>query len=359
MFKPDTSDFIRKYGEWFAHSVILVFVLAERWLNHYRPLEEHLAYGVYQTLFLLVTLVVPFYINTYLLIPGYFNRRHWRRYLLLLMLMILCSYIVRGMLAVALFEVRGQEYILWKEFLHWAFKDFDRFNFDRFIFGPTAWILWLSFSYRLVRDWITHEQVKATLLAEKTALELAFIKAQVNPHFLFNTLNTIYATALTENAPKTAEGVARISSLMRYSLHDAQENDVLLMKEFSYIEEYVSLQRMRIGVNNSVDFEMTVADDTPDSVRIAPMMIIPLIENAFKHGLSSIGESYIKIRITVIDRHLCVLVQNKSHTGSASECGGVGLLNLRKRLAHLYPDKHDLSIDNNGNKFSVTLKIKL
>lgn len=188
--------------------------------------------------------------------------------------------------------------------------------------------------------------------------EMGTLKNQINPHFLFNTLNNIYAFAIREKAPTTASSILKLSGMMRYVVTETEREFVSLEKEIAYTNDYIDLQKMRL--TNSINLSYTVSGNLTDQ-KIAPMILMPFIENAFKHGVNPDQESYINIRVDILKNQLELIVENQHvktiqalHTQS-----GVGIENTKSRLELLYPRKYFLSINNGENHYSVKLNITL
>ena len=192
---------------------------------------------------------------------------------------------------------------------------------------------------------------------EKLSTELSYLKLQVNPHFLFNTLNSIYSLAL-EKSDNTAAAVVKLSAMMRYVLTDADKEMVTLDKDITYITSFVDLQHIRFG--ESLPLTFTVTGDT-NGKKIAPLMLIPFIENAFKHGINAEEQTAITIHISVTESELHLFVQNNkvSVQLTEDEKTGVGIMNAKNRLTLLYPGKHNLLITDSDDTFTVSLKIDL
>ncbi len=191
---------------------------------------------------------------------------------------------------------------------------------------------------------------------QKLEAEVSYLKAQINPHFLFNTLNNIYALAL-KKSDTTADAVLKLSGMMRYMVTEINSDKVLLQKEIDYIEDYISLQKLRLNTCN--DFVFKVLGNTQQQ-QIAPMILINFIENAFKYGVSSHQKSHIHIHMNVTESHLEFTAENSivKKTSTATSTGN-GIKNSKKRLEMIYPNAHQLSIDQTDTLFKVTLKIDL
>jgi hypothetical protein len=193
--------------------------------------------------------------------------------------------------------------------------------------------------------------------AEKLHAELAYLKAQVNPHFLFNTLNSIYSLAL-EKSDRTPDAIVKLSSLMRYVLLETSRDKVPLEQELTYLSDYIQLQQTRFEGSSFVSFSIT---GQPEGKSIAPLLLIPFIENAFKHGVNPEEPSAILIRIDIVDEQLILLVTNKKLASPQPTPipSGLGIQNTRLRLQLLYPARFTLNIDDATKDFSVSLTLKL
>ena len=184
--------------------------------------------------------------------------------------------------------------------------------------------------------------------------ELQYLKKQIHPHFLFNTLNTIYGFALKQSKD-TPEIILKLSNLLDYILYQVGKPKVSLKKEVYHIKEYIELEKIRFQDSLKVEF---TSDEIPETVQIAPMVLIPFVENAFKHGSIIDGFLEIEIVIKFSDNTLVFSIKNTILLDDAvQESKGIGLKNIKKRLAILYPKNHSLSIFEEKNRYNVTLKI--
>lgn len=199
------------------------------------------------------------------------------------------------------------------------------------------------------------ELLNRKLKAEAVKVELAFLKSQINPHFLYNTLNYIYSLALPVS-DQLADAIVRLSALMRYTLTESPDGMVKLEKEITYLESYIALFRMRFEPQFYVEFETA---DWQETDQIAALLLIPFVENALKHGVVNDPANPIKIYLQVKDRKLTFRVSNKINHAQKDHSSGIGLLNTRRRLALLYPDQHSLKIDQDDNFYLSTLIIDL
>lgn len=192
---------------------------------------------------------------------------------------------------------------------------------------------------------------------ERLATELKFLKSQVNPHFLFNALNNIYSMAVMQ-APQTSESVMQLSEILRYMVYDASEERVPLEREINYIRNFVDLKLMKDSRGMNVVLDL---DAPPEKVSIAPLLLIPFVENAFKHSrIENLEDGFIKIKLTTDPQWIVFSLSNSipEHPFTKDEVGGIGLKNTKKRLNILYPDgRHQLEINQSDERFAITLKI--
>jgi LytS/YehU family sensor histidine kinase len=200
------------------------------------------------------------------------------------------------------------------------------------------------------------EQKNKELEKEKLQTELAFLRNQVSPHFLMNTLNNIHA--LVDLNPEDAkESIVKLSRLMRYLLYDSENGKTKLVKEIEFIKSYVDLMKLRLVSN--VDIQLSFPDEIPD-VEIPPLLFISLVENAFKHGISYQAESYILIFLQIHEKHLFFRIKNSLHKKTKPrEEGGIGLANLKKRMELIYGTDFSLSVTETENSFETNIKIPL
>ncbi|WP_207431429.1 sensor histidine kinase [Sabulibacter ruber] len=189
-----------------------------------------------------------------------------------------------------------------------------------------------------------------------------FLRSQINPHFLFNALNTIYGTAIQENAERTSEGIEKLGNMMRFMLQENMQERISLVREIEYLENYISFQRLRTDPNPIVEIKSQIEQPVA-AVQISPMLLIPFVENAFKHGISLREPSHIYITLEVKDKTLYFDVHNSKHekqgTDPERDKSGIGLINVRQRLQLLYPNKHELIIRETGREFFIHLTIQL
>jgi two-component system, LytTR family, sensor kinase len=191
---------------------------------------------------------------------------------------------------------------------------------------------------------------------------LDFLRWQINPHFLFNALNTLYGTALQERATATGEGIQKLGDMMRFMLHDNVLESIPLNKEIEYLRNYIVLQRLRTMGSPDILIEVNINESNCDH-EIAPMLLIPFVENAFKHGVSQRNRSRISMSLSCTADKIFFDVYNTIHPNRSNDIEidgmGIGLNNVRQRLMLLYPEKHELSIRETGTEFFVHLTIQV
>lgn len=219
-------------------------------------------------------------------------------------------------------------------------------------------ILLISVFIKLANSLIISEKQKKALENERLNAELNFLKLQINPHFLFNTLNSIYSQAHLKSE-QTEYSILKFSQIMRYVLYDSTTEKIPLTRDLEYIRNYIDLQKLRISKNITIQYEVK---GVTNDLLIAPLLLITFIENAFKHGISYSSPSAIDIKIGMVGNDLTLTVGNTiiRKTGAVPEtAGGVGLVNARRRLDVLYPGRYWLDISDNSSIYVVNLKITL
>ena len=310
-----------------------------------------------------IFLVIAFYINLFVLMPRYLNSKKWGYFLLFTLLFMIVS-------------LYFHQFSQWLERSWWpdtyrphgarpsemngaGFHDHNRgFSFRQFSFIYLFIMTWaLSMAYYLFMQLQKSVRKADQVLATALQSELSFLKAQINPHFLFNTLNNIYVLTLkkSESAPAA---VMKLSNLMRKITNDTAVDFVPFEEEQQFIRDYLDLQELRLSKKTKVIYEVT---GDYSSCSIAPRILIPFIDNAFKFGVSGHTESEIVIRMHFEGSLLNFSIQNAIHTngGESLESAGVGLDNSKRRLDLLYKDLYELKINHTEERYEVLLKIEL
>ncbi len=345
---------------------MLFFSLPAIFMPQYDLTGENKPYvdSYFFSLHFLVTdllLVGIFYLNTFVLMPRlFFKKRFWEYVVLISGLLIIFIYIPTLFQSAETYAPPPPPpHLMNLENMNDYFSHRtpavhkSRYEFSAFVFL----IIWLlSTGIKITEEWLMSEKRAKEIEAEKLSTELSFLKTQINPHFLFNTLNTIYMLALSKS-DITAEAVMKLSQLMRYVIDEASAGWVPAEKEIKYIEHYIELQRIRLS--NKVVIEYTV-DEDGRSYLIAPLILMPFIENAFKYGTSTHDTSNIIITIKidkgVLDFHISNPIFPKKKDVAKT---GIGLENTERRLNLVYPGKHHLNIIQQDNLYIVHLNLQL
>ncbi|MCD8742479.1 histidine kinase [Mucilaginibacter roseus] len=216
-------------------------------------------------------------------------------------------------------------------------------------------IMALSTAMRIIQQWLLTEQRAARAEADKASAELSFLKAQINPHFLFNTLNNIYTLAIM-NSEHTAQSIMKLSNIMRYVTDDVTADFVPLQNEIDCIADYIELQKLRTGSNTTVNF---IVSGDASSKKITPLVMMTFVENVFKYGVSKNVASVIDIRVEANAMSISFYCRNRIFgEGVKEQRKGVGIANTRQRLEHLYPGKHLLTINDHDEFYTVNLILK-
>ena len=312
-----------------------------------------------RTLLAYLMMIVFFFVNYFVLIPKFYFTKKYLLFLMFTVLFFLAvAFIPHSLIPETRFQPRPlQEHIRERpppsQYIAGEKPPPapQNISFNKtqhlFIFVSVAF---LSLMLNISNRWKQAEK-------EKLNAELSFLKAQINPHFLFNTLNSIYSLAI-EKSDDTAAAVVKLSEMMRYVLSEAGNHYVALEKEIAYMHNYVELQQIRFGGSVAVSF---MVDGNAAGKKIAPLILIPFVENAFKYGVNAEEDSNIKIYITVTEKQLELSVaNNKVHTHNTAENNtGLGIENTKGRLELLYPAAHTLVINDNENYYSVLLTLQL
>jgi len=217
-----------------------------------------------------------------------------------------------------------------------------------------------AFVYAFLRDYFYQRHHNKEVQLQQSENELHALKAQLNPHFLFNSLNYLYGTALNENAPLTADGVDRLSQMMRYTITGLHQNLVPVEQELAFIKHYIAMQHARLPQTDDIIIDAEVTDTAPPNLEIAPLLLLPFIENAFKYGISIDAPCTVSISIIINGSELIMQIQNQIIAGITHAAGNnTGIKNTTKRLQLLYPNSHYLHIEHSDTHYKVKLSIQL
>ena len=299
-----------------------------------------------------IYIIAFYYLNTYLFLPRLFDHKRFVFYtVLILALLVFYGFLGRVYHGIFGYPISGQNPSFPRPPGTRARPLINAANLALFLL-----VFVFSTGIRVINQWLRSEQRNKEIATEKLNAELSFLKAQINPHFLFNTLNNIYALASAQSE-QTAPAVMKLSSIMRYVLTEARNDLVPLEKEIQFTSHYIELQKMRLTDKAVVDF--TVRGE-PIGRQIAPLLLLPFVENAFKYGISTRERSPIAILLEIKGDSLYFSICNHKYFNTllrASDNTGIGISNTRRRLELFYEDRYSLDIQDKPNEFSVHLKI--
>jgi two-component system LytT family sensor kinase len=316
-------------------------------------------FWVRQTVLLFILMAV-FYLNMHLLIPRLLTKNKVITYVLIIVALLVTITLINNFVSSA-FNLKP--FVFNRP--HPNFPDGRQGHparhgrFDTFVPGMNLLMIGLGITISFIQKWQQEVILRQQLEQEKTATELTLLKAQINPHFFFNTLNTIYSYTLSDgDVARTA--ITNLSKMMRYVLYDAAGRQTPLSKEIAFIKEYTELMKLRI--TNKTTVLLQVQERVSDAM-VAPMLFLPFVENAFKHGVSSVNEGHISIWIIQNAQEVELIVKNttyESRRTSEDESNGIGILNTTRRLDLLYPEKYTLTTGMiNETEYQVKLKLTI
>jgi LytS/YehU family sensor histidine kinase len=235
----------------------------------------------------------------------------------------------------------------------------DTFSLNNYIFEITLIVIiatTIKVGINSIKQRLDLEKIKTKQLET----ELGLLKTQINPHFLFNTLNNLYGLAQRQEK-EAADGIAQLSHLMRYMIYDSSVSKINLEKEIHQIEQIIKLQKLRFSKDDKISIDFQIEGDV-NAVKIPPMLLISFVENAFKHGFSLREPSFLKIDLRIDESKLYFSVKNSIHSSRNHQNdldSGIGLKNVRRRLELLYSDSHELNIRKEQNIFKIDLSLTL
>jgi len=294
--------------------------------------------------------VAIFYINYIILIPELIKKRkrYWW-YIICFILLLLASAGLKGIVAV----LNPEETLKYTYDGKTKYQELLPYIINRIFLG--GFFLVSSCIIKFAVDWFSNERIQRHLESERKDMELQFLKSQLNPHFLFNSLNNIYSLAY-QKSDRTADAILKLSEIMRYMIYESNDSWVSLDKEVQYVESYVELQKLRFKDGASVEISV---NGEIDGQKIVPLILISFVENAFKHGVANDPTDPIKINIIANQKILHFSVTNKKNGANKDAIGGVGLNNVERRLQLLYPERYKLNIVNTPTHYTTELMLDL
>jgi len=288
-----------------------------------------------------------FYINYLFILPTFLNRKKYLWCALSMLLLVIVSAFIKCGLAYYFYDL-----VIKRDGGKHVMDFWDYYSSAAFV---SCFFIFLSTVLKFILDWFLNEKVKSNLENEKLIAELAFLKSQINPHFLFNSLNNIYSLAY-QKADKTPEAILKLSEIMRYMLYESNVDKVALSDEIRYLENYIELQKLRFKDNIYIKFEI---NGDPLGLTITPLVLISFVENAFKHGIATDIENPISIVLNLSSGKLFFQVINKKSSMNKDITGGIGLQNVQRRLSLLYKDRYRLHIDDKNDIYNCELYLNL
>src|SRR6185312_4468680 len=308
------------------------------------PMEGVVQAAIF-TLISTIFYAIIIYGNIMLLFPRLYERHYHAQYIICVIILLLAAGTSRGFITMTIYNryfAEHREVITYKTLLSFTI--------------PGVLIYVLSFIFRIAIAYFDLKQQSEKILVQKSQAELNLLKSQVQPHFLFNTLNNIYYEAYRE-APRTARLIERLSDIMRYFVDESPKDEVSLSTEIQFLENYIVLEKIRIRHEIEIEF----IKECNTELRIPPMLLMTFVENIFKHGIDkSSSKNKIEISLVQQDGYLLFQTQNRLHDKpGANEPYGFGIKNLRKRLTLLYGERFELNVLTGNNCFTAFLKVPL
>ena len=315
----------------------------------YGKYENNYAYYFLESTCMLPFIMLAAYLSIYVYLPYYFEKRN--------------AFVTIFFLVITLFAATLGERILLRALNSLPITFNELFNIVFiYLFLETNFMVGSAIAIKLLKKWVEEQNEKHEIEKQSLKTELNILKAQLHPHFLFNTMNNLYALSI-EKSSKTSEGIAKISELLRSVLYECNEPEFELAKEVKLIDNFIELEKMRY--TNSLDVTFEKIGDTA-GYKIAPMLLFTLVENCFKHGISpDPGRTWVRLKLETGNNKMLFYAQNSKPAINDGEEGernatrkGIGLNNLRKRLEILYENRHNLIITEGKDSYSAELEIR-
>jgi len=339
---------------------IIVIIIPLYLSNAFGDGNQHRLYQFYLHTF---SAVIVFYVGYIWLVPRFFLQERKTTYIIILIGLIMATYFLTSFIndtilfdpvQDAKFQEAMKKISGSNENFRPPMKAFGFFNHILASILISGFAIGLGVMEKLKQN----EKKQKELEKEKLNSELAFLKNQVSPHFFFNTLNNIYSL-IGIDGPTAQDSVLKLSKLMRYLLYESEHGETLMSHEIDFMNNYIDLMKLRLS--QRVELQIDFPEEFPDFT-IPPLLFVPFIENAFKHGVSSRDRSFINIRMEIENEHISFTTENS--IGKSSQTGdlqhsGIGLENVRKRLGLLFPGKHKLKIEETETIFRVDLSIQI
>ncbi len=345
-----TSKVYKELTKYNMHHIILWLVYYLFWVYVLSPGITKADFYINSFVIVMIHALVS-YFNIYFLFPLFLQKRAYIKYFVAIVLTISLGSLVEAAVFTKLNTIANE------------FKS--GLLSPRFLLSTAMAITYttaITMSLKLVKHWYEKERLAKELEKINAETELKYLKSQINPHFLFNSLNSVYALAL-QKSDLAPELILKLSDILRYILYEGSEKKVSLTQELKYLKSYLELEKVRHG--NRMELDIEIVGNT-DNKEIAPMLLIPFVENSFKHGLGKdMDKGYVKVQVNSETNELKFAIANsKPKKGNEISRqngyqGGIGLINVKKRLDMLYPKKHNLTMGSTEGEFKVELNINL
>ena len=338
-------DHLFARNRWMLHVLFWMIVLVLYAVFFGRRNSNYIQTFFFVGLLMPVTIVTTYFLN-YILIPRYLLRERYYYFALYFLYALIGSIFLEAIIAMLTFLIMAEAKI----------KAMSPASIDIFfLLAALLMVVFFAVSIKLLLHWRQSKEDYQKLMREKLETELRFLKTQLNPHFLFNTLNNLYYLAM-EKSDRTPQAILALSEILDYVLHSGVHTQMSVSKEWQQVENYINLEMMRYQDRLTIVKSVT-GDLTKHS--IGPVMLLTLVENAFKHGAMNVsGKSKIEILLMAVEDQFRIRIENEKRNLTSPLSHGVGLKNLKQQLIHLYPTNHDFSIEDTETKFMVQLTIK-
>jgi len=341
---------------WFAYHCLWWFVT----IGSISAVANNILFSAYSIKFLFYVIfqAAAVYFNLYYLMPRFLEKGRYVQYIFL----VITTIIVAAMCIVPGYYISA--WLSGRSFIDMYRKDPGNYMyfFQINTLPSSAASMTLGMSVKLTKNWIQTKRREQLLEKEKLETELKFLKSQLNPHFLFNSINSIFVL-IHKNPDMASESLAKFSDLLRYQLYECNEQMISLRQELTYLENYIELEKLR--QDNNVELTVDIKDRFAGNLSIAPFILIPFIENAFKHvSKQNDKPNRISMKLWFDQRQLHFDISNSVsalHTSSPAivNYSGIGLKNVKRRLDLIYPGMHELTIDHDNEQFRVRLVLQL
>ena len=347
--KPENKSFRETAIDFFSQRVVYHTAFWLVILSLFLAIEgfrKGVAFTLSNEIINLCFYAVIVYVNIFYLIPNYLSKKKFFTYIVFLVALSLLITPIK----LFVFHFKWEAY---PEDQNILYLDQSLYYASSLVAAGASTIL------KIIGDWLRHQREKQELETRNVQSELKFLKSQINPHFLFNTLNSIYALSL-KKSDKAPEIVVKLSEMLRYMLYECNELSVPLEKEVKYIENYLSLEKLRHGENLEIDFKAT---GKVEGLRVSPLMFVPFLENAFKHGANNhLDSGFVHASLDVQEQTIKFKIENSKPDAipvrdHLRKSGGIGLVNIRRRLNILYYNQHELKIEEKPDSYTVHLDL--